>query len=227
MSHSLTNLRFAAFCAWVDIRNLFARTRLGTLWNSIGLFIIIAAIGVFFGAILKGELTGYGEYIPFLATGILVWAFLSVTINESCSVFGTRAQVLRHTAYPFAATPLILMLKNLFILVQNMFLAMIVYVLFFWSVEIDFLSLLPGLFLVAVNVLWISLLAAIACTRFRDLPQLVSGTLHLGFFLTPIIWQEHFLGRYIFLVELNPFYHLVSLVRLPLLGIATPTATWV
>jgi lipopolysaccharide transport system permease protein len=100
---------------------------------------------------------------------------------------------------------------------------MVVYGIVFGTLPVSVASFVAGAILVAGNVLWISALAALASIRFRDLPQLVAGTLNFAFFLTPIIWQEHFLGRYAVLADINPAYHLISLVRLPLLG-GTPTA---
>ncbi len=226
LESTLTLIRFSAYGAWTDIRNHFGRTRLGTLWNAIGLVALIALLGLFFGTILKGDLAGYDAYLPFLAAGILVWTFLSASINQSCSVFGTRAQTLRHTAQPFAAIPLSTTIKNLLIFLQNTVLAVAVYGMVFKTIPVSILPFTGGMLLVAANVIWMSALAALACIRFRDLPQLIAGVLNTAFFLTPIIWQEHFLGRYALLAELNPAYHLVSLVRLPLLGMPPSTLSW-
>ena len=41
------------------------------------------------------------------------------------------------------------------------------------------------------------------------------------FFVTPIIWKPELLADH-WLLQLNPFYHLVEIVRSPLLG-ASPT----
>jgi ABC-type polysaccharide/polyol phosphate export permease len=219
-------IRFSAYGAWIDIRNHFGRTRLGTLWNALGLTALIAALGLFFGTILKNELAGYAAYLPFLTAGVLVWAFLSASINQSCSVFGTRAQTLRHTAQPFAAIPISTVMRNLIIFLQNTVLAVIIYGVVFGSFPVHLPAFITGAVLVAANVLWISALAALACIRFRDLPQLIAGTLNVAFFLTPILWQEHFLGRYAILADINPAYHLISLVRLPLLGGAPTALSW-
>ena len=73
--------RIAAYLAWVDIRNSFLRTRLGTLINTFGLFALIAVLSLLFGAILKRDLHGYDSYPQFLAGGFLAWAFLSASVN--------------------------------------------------------------------------------------------------------------------------------------------------
>jgi len=217
---------FSAYSAWVDIRELFRRTRLGTIWHSLGHYTTIAALGIFFGTILKSDLAGYHTYIPFLAAGVIVWIFISKSVNDSCSLFGTQGQSLRHTAVPFVALPLQAVMKNLFVFVQNIVLGLVVYWAVFGEIPTNFLPFLLGVCIVVGNVFWLSLLMAVGSMRFRDLPQIVSGVLHVGFFLTPIIWQEHFLGRYGYLVDINPAYHLVSLVREPLLGSPPSAVSW-
>jgi ABC-2 type transport system permease protein/lipopolysaccharide transport system permease protein len=44
------------------------------------------------------------------------------------------------------------------------------------------------------------------------------------FFVTPIMWKPELLRGRAYVAELNPFYHLLEIVRAPLLG-AFPTST--
>ena len=86
--------------------------------------------------------------------------------------------------------------------------------------------LLPGLALIIANALWVCLLFGMVCARFRDVPQIVTSLLRITFFLTPIIWKPEQLGKRIGILDMNPFFHMIELVRAPLLG-QTPTAfTW-
>jgi ABC-2 type transport system permease protein/lipopolysaccharide transport system permease protein len=54
--------------------------------------------------------------------------------------------------------------------------------------------------------------------RFRDIPQIVASVVQIVFFLTPIMWKPEFLGQRSYLVAVNPFFHLIEMVRAPLLG---------
>lgn len=79
-----------------------------------------------------------------------------------------------------------------------------------------------GLFLVGINLLWIGLIVATACARFRDVSQVVITFLQVAFFITPIFWPPERLAdspvAYSILVDLNYVYHLVDVIRAPLLG---------
>jgi ABC-type polysaccharide/polyol phosphate export permease len=45
---------------------------------------MIASIGIVFGKIFNRQME---EYLPFLALGIILWAFITRTINEVCTCF--------------------------------------------------------------------------------------------------------------------------------------------
>ena len=55
--------------------------------------------------------------------------------------------------------------------------------------------------------------------RFRDIPQLINSIVQIVFFVTPIMWKPELLrSRDPIIADFNPFYHLVEIVRAPLLG---------
>jgi ABC-type polysaccharide/polyol phosphate export permease len=79
---------------------------------------------------------------------------------------------------------------------------------------------IPGLALLVVNSVWVSLLLGMFCLRFRDVQQLVTSLVQIAMFVTPIFWPPgdlHGAAHTVF-VDLNPLYHVIVLVRSPLLG---------
>ena len=72
-----------------------------------------------------------------------------------------------------------------------------------------------------------SLLAGISCLRFRDLTPAIASGMQILMFVTPVFWPPEMLGsRLAFIAQLNPFYHLVLILRDPLLGNVPPLASW-
>jgi lipopolysaccharide transport system permease protein len=101
-----------------------------------------------------------------------------------------------------------------------------VLVCIYGSVSITWSTLLviPGFGLLCLNAVWIVIFLGTACARYRDLQQLVTNSLQILLFLTPIFWSpDQMTGRTAVLVQFNPLYHLISVVREPLLG-ETPAA---
>jgi ABC-type polysaccharide/polyol phosphate export permease len=82
------------------------------------------------------------------------------------------------------------------------------------------LLFVPGLLLVCVTMAWINLVVAMVGARFRDLQPIIGSVLQLVFFVTPLIWDRHLLAgkAHDLLIDANPFFHLVEIMRAPLLG---------
>jgi lipopolysaccharide transport system permease protein len=88
--------------------------------------------------------------------------------------------------------------------------------------------ILPGTALVLVNLTWMALLLGVVCTRFRDMPNIIASILQVMFFLTPIIWMPKLLPERAgtMLLDINPFYHLLEIIRLPFLGQLPNGISW-
>ncbi len=87
---------------------------------------------------------------------------------------------------------------------------------------------IPAFALLALNAVWVVALLATICARYRDMQPLVANILQISLFLTPIFWSpEQLTGRAAPLLQLNPLYHLIAVVRQPLLGEVPGVTHWV
>src|SRR5690606_41829114 len=69
---------------WQDVRQRYRRSALGPFWLTISMGVMIGAIGLVFGRIFG---TPMSEFLPFLATGLIIWTFISSSVNEGSSAF--------------------------------------------------------------------------------------------------------------------------------------------
>jgi ABC-type polysaccharide/polyol phosphate export permease len=101
-------------------------------------------------------------------------------------------------------------------------------VLLIYSIPVTphMLLLLPGLAIVELNGLWVVALLGVICTRFRDVQQMISSLVVLLFFITPVFWPSQLIAEYREIIVFNPFYHLLELMRAPLLGHAPEPLSW-
>jgi ABC-type polysaccharide/polyol phosphate export permease len=79
---------------------------------------------------------------------------------------------------------------------------------------------IPGLALLLVNGVWVALLCGMLCLRFRDVPPLIASVIQIAMLITPLFWPADTLvglKRFLF-VELNPLYHVLDVVRAPMIG---------
>ena len=120
-------------------------------------------------------------------------------------------------------------LWNNLILFGHNFLIIII-VLLLYDKNISWVSLLaiPAFILILILLFLISIMLGIICTRFRDITQIVAVFMQLIFFFTPILWMKKVLsGRHSWISDFNPFYHIIKIVRSPLLGVAPSWILWV
>ena len=209
---------------WHDVRQRYRRSTLGPFWITIAMGVTIGSIGLIFGTLFGQDMH---EFLPFVAAGTVVWALLSMIITEGCTTFVSSEQVIRQIKLPYSMHIFRMIWRNLIVFAHNIWVYAAAVVLFSaWPNSTIWLAI-PGLLLVIVNGVWIGLLLALFCARFRDIPLIVTSALQLLYLATPIIWLPHSMrGRHAYIVELNPLYHLIELVRSPLLGHSPSLTSW-
>jgi lipopolysaccharide transport system permease protein len=210
---------------WQDLRQRYRRSSLGAFWLTLSMGMMIGTIGLVFGQIFN---TPIDVYLPFLSVGMIFWGLMTSVITESCVGFTAAEAIIKQLPIPLFVHILRVLWRNLLILAHNIAILPIVFLVFGKPLTLAALLFLPGLLIVLLNLLWVSLLLGVVCTRYRDLPQIVSNLLMVLFYVTPVMWTPESLprsaGRY--LLDANPAYHLLEVVRAPLLGTAPALASW-
>lgn len=222
---ALCQASLAGTLGWQDVKQRYRRSKLGPFWLTISMAVLIGTIGFVFGSIFQAPLA---EFLPFLALGIILWTFISSVINEGCIEFVNAQSVIKQLPLPWFLHSLRVIWRNVMILGHNLVILPILFLVFLKPVSWLALLAIPGLLLVTVNLAWIALLVGIVCTRYRDLAQIVTSVLQIAFYVTPIIWMPSLLsGRASTLfLNSNPFYHLLEVMRAPLLGHAPSLLNW-
>ncbi len=225
VKNAIKEISLPFYLAHSDIRQRYRRSSLGPFWITISTGIMIGSMGLIFGKIFKAPVE---EFIPFLSVGLILWGFIASVITESTNVFVNSQAIIRQLPLPLFSHVLRMVARNFIIFCHNVFILPIVYLAVGKGLNFNCFFLLPGLFLLILNLSWISLLLGTICTRFRDLTQIVSSLLQVFFYVTPIIWMPKLLPARadLMLLAPNPFYHLMEIVRAPLLGSAPSLLSW-
>jgi ABC-type polysaccharide/polyol phosphate export permease len=211
---------------WQDVRQRYRRSALGPLWLTISMGVMIGTIGIVFGTIFKSPMT---EFLPFIAIGIILWSFISMVITEGCTGFIAAEGIIKQLPIPLFVHILRMIWRNILILGHNVVIFPIILLAVGKPLYLTAFLAIPGLLLLLVNLTWVALILALLCARYRDLAQIVGSVLQVVFYLTPIMWMPKNLpkGAGLYLLDLNPMYHLLEIVRAPLLGDFPTTINWV
>lgn len=223
LKQSVTSYRLWTLLGWLEIRQRYARSRVGPFWLTISMGVMIGSIGVVYGSLFGQKMS---DYLPFLSISLVMWTMFAQTVQEGSLAYINSATYIRQAATPKLIYIFQVIWRNLVILAHNFIIVVVLLVIYGvknWAVLPIFL---PALLLYLANALWIAMLAALLSARFRDLPQIISALIQIAFYVTPIIYRPDSLKRFAFIVQLNPLAHLIELVRAPLIGQMPSLATW-
>ena len=210
---------------WMDTLRRYRRTTLGPFWTSMSVAVFIATVGVVYSGVFGQDIS---TYLPYLCSGFVVWSPLVIFINESTSAFSGAESILKQSRLPFSIFIYSSIVRNWIVFLHHMLVYSVVMIAFKVSVTMETILIIPALFLLTINAVWVGILLGLVCTRFRDLNQVVSSLTQVAFFVTPIFWTPgQATGWRSLLVNLNPLYHLVDILRSPLLGHAPASISWI
>jgi ABC-type polysaccharide/polyol phosphate export permease len=221
--HGLTEWRLWWTMAWNDVKMRYRRSLLGPFWLTISMGISVAVMGFLYAKLFKIDAQ---VYTPNLTLGLLAWTYVQGIVNEGCLGFIYSENFIKQIRLPYSTFVYRIICRNLIVLGHNAIVYVVVAVIFFIVPTWNTLLLIPGLALVLINSVWVGLLLGLICTRYRDVPQLIVSLLQVLFFVTPIMWVPELLGARAYFVNFNPGYHIVELIRAPLLGKAPSAITW-
>jgi lipopolysaccharide transport system permease protein len=209
---------------WNDIRQRYRRSVLGPFWITISVAVFITLLGVIYSHIFKIELK---TYLPYLSLGYILWGFIAQTTGESSISFQESERIIRQIRLPYSIYVFRVVWRNFIVFLHTI--VIFIPVALIYDVRPGFTALLvvPGLVLVYINQAWVTLSLAILCTRYRDVQQIVTTGIQIMLFATPIMWPISALGPASIIAHVNPLYHLIEVVRAPMLGNAPSMLSWI
>ncbi|HDR9071794.1 ABC transporter permease [Burkholderia vietnamiensis] len=223
LKNSIASWRLWTLLGWLEIRQRYARSRLGPFWLTISMGVMIASLGVVYGTLFGQKMS---DYLPFLASSLVLWGLFSQTVQDGSMAYISSASYIRQMATPKLIYILQVVWRNLIVMSHNF---LIIVVLFFIFGVKDWVVLplfFVGLIVYLLNAMWVAMVVALLSARFRDLPQIISAMLQVAFYVTPIIFRPNALNRFSFIVEWNPLSYLINIVREPLIGQVPDALTW-
>jgi len=235
MSRSLVadyrdSLRFPEFwvyATWLGVVTKYRRSRLGLFWAVSPAALYTFGIGGFYG-FLQG--ISPKVFVAHLGIGYVVFRFITVSLSEATSTFSSHASFILDGRVRLTDYVLRVMAKSAF----HFICALPVLIVAAWlnpnAEPWGLLQTIPAFLLVLVNLGWMAVFLAIIGARLPDIHELVGSVLMFSFLFTPIIWMasQAPLGTLRgTIARVNPLFHLVEIVRAPLLGEGVESGTYI
>jgi len=201
---------------WEQTAARFRRTVLGPFWLTANLLAMAFALSFIFG-----ELFGNGNWranFALIISGILCWSITGGFLADAANAFISAGDLMNTMRLPLTFHVLLMMYKNVINFLAQL-IALWVVLLVLRLGAVPDISFIFGLAIVLINGVFLSIIVAMPATRFRDVYQSVAFAVQILFFLTPVFWAPaQMQGKRSIILTLNPFAHLLELIRQPLLG---------
>lgn len=194
----------------------------GAFWPILRQLAQLVVITVAFTAVLD---LGIPDYPAFVLAGLVGWTWFVTAMTTSGDAIRWKRELAMRPGFPTFILPVLAVTVPLFdVLLALPLLAVLLVV----TTEIQAttpllipLLLLQGLFMVGLG--WV---VASAAVFLRDIPNVVTLVVTLGFYVTPIYFE---VGRvpeqYQWIIRMNPMAVLLEAERAALLGTAWPPAS--
>ncbi|GAA4530727.1 galactan export ABC transporter permease subunit Wzm/RfbD [Amycolatopsis samaneae] len=238
--------------AWQDIKQRYRRSTIGPLWISIGMAVTALALGLVNAALFG---TSISTLLPSITTGLILWSFINGCIVEGSETFIANEGLIKQLPAPVSVYAFRTVWRQALYLAHNLVVYVLVLLIFLGSLNHPYhvidrpgallhpglgwsmLLALPALALVVLNGTWVVLLFGVVATRFRDIPPVIQSFITMLFYATPIMWPmdqvrsmqsggSGFGAVAVQVLQLNPVYHFVEIVRAPLVGQAQSWTHW-
>jgi len=174
-------------------RDLKARYRgsiLGFFWSLANPLLLLAIYTLVFTRFFPQRVVP--AYPLFLFAGILPWTFFSAAVLESTNAISGNAGLIKKVMFPAEALPLVVVLSHLVhfaLAIPILLAAIVIFTLAGMTTVTPTILLLPVLMLLqTLFVAGIALIVSSASVLFRDLRDIITNLMQLGFFVTPIIY---------------------------------------
>lgn len=221
---SVQNWRLWTLLGWVDIRQRYARSKLGPFWLTISMGVLVTTLGVIYGGLFGQPLS---TYLPMISIGMVVWALFSGIINDGCMMYVSGANYIRQMKTERHIYLLQVVWRNFIIFLHNLLIILVILLIYGtknWSIVPLFV---PGFLLLLLNASWLASFVGVFAARFRDFPQIVSSLLVVSFYVTPILFHGEMLAKkHKWVIEYNPLAYLIEVVRGPLVGHVPTALDW-
>ncbi|HEX5863743.1 MAG TPA: ABC transporter permease, partial [Casimicrobiaceae bacterium] len=108
---------------WQEVKRRYHRTVLGPFWATLSIGMFIGGMVFIWAPLFKTNVT---SYLPFLATGLVSWAFATSLITEGCTTYISGAGIITQLNFPYMVLNYMVVWRNIIVFFHNMVIVVIV-----------------------------------------------------------------------------------------------------
>ncbi|MBP6931724.1 MAG: ABC transporter permease [Candidatus Pacebacteria bacterium] len=212
------------FFTWRDLKVRYKQTAIGALWAIFQPFITMVVFTIFFGGLLNVPSDGV-PYPIFVYTGLLFWQFFSSALSDTSNVLITNQSIITKVYFPRLILPLSSVATKFidFAIASLILVGMMIY--YGYTPNILGILIIPLLLLITFMAsTGLGLFMASINVKYRDVRYILPFFIQIMMFVTPVIYPAGVLGKYSWILALNPMMGVIQSARAALLG--TTVLNW-
>ena len=224
------NRKLMGKLAWMDIRKRYAGSVGGIIWAYVVPLINILVMWFVFQYVFKsrGSLGGVTDvpYAVWLVPGYIMWTLIADSLTQATTCMNEYSYLVKKVQFKSDLLPPVKVLSSLFIHAFFLVFALVICLIFgnqgYWPTW-AWLQIFYFTFGAVVLLTGLAWLVAALAVFLKDMQQIVTVVLQLGFWATPVFWNLNDILKdgnggdpspkrvfaYYFL-QFNPFYYLVN-----------------
>lgn len=195
-----------------DFKNNFLGSYLGIIWSFIQPLITILVLWFVFQVGFKAPpVKGNYPFILWLIAGMVPWFFFADAINAGTNSIVSYSYLVKKVVFKVSALPLIKIISCLFVHLILMAITLPIFLLYRYNLSLYTLQIFYYLFCMVVLLLGFSWITASLNVFTKDVSQIVTVIIQIGFWITPIIWDASILPvKYQYILKINPIYYITQ-----------------
>jgi lipopolysaccharide transport system permease protein len=206
------------FFSWRDIKVRYKQTTIGIAWAVFQPLITMVIFSVFFGQLANIPSDGV-PYPIFVFIGLLFWQFFSGALSDTSNSLISNQAIITKVYFPRLILPVSTVIVKMvdFLIASVILVGLMIYYQFtpnLWGILLLPILLLItfmasvgfGLFLASINV------------KYRDVRYVLPFFIQILMYLTPVIYPASIVGKYSWILALNPMTGVIQSARAALLG---------
>lgn len=205
-----------------DFQVRYKRAVLGVLWAVLQPLLQALVMVAVFSRLLRNVNDAPYSYGAFVLAGVLAWTYLVSTLSVASTSIVDGANLTEKVWFPRAILAIVPGLSNLVGLGASGLILIALMPLLGARYTSDLALLGPAVLLLLAFVTALGLCLSALHVYFRDVRYLVSASLLLWFYVTPVIYPGSLLGVAGRWLELNPMTGIVGLFQRAIVGPAVP-----
>ncbi len=202
------------FLTWRDIKIRYKQTFLGAAWAVLQPLLNVVVFTVFFGKLAGLEhKTGGIPYPIFVLAGQLPWTFFANSVTSSSNSLIGSANLITKVYFPRLIVPIAAVGAGLVDLAVSF--GLLIALMVYYGTALSWQLLLVPLFILGTVLVatGVGTLLSALSVAYRDFRYVVPFMIQLWFFLSPVIYPSSLVGKWGWLLSLNPMTGLIDGLR--------------